>query len=538
VPSIYSVRKKKQNSVAITRSPSPVMVGGQSFLSRDLNPTILRFVEFWELIDVVEKHGYLRAAMSVVGRSTVGTWWTLRRHAEYGKRAPDRHRRRLINFYMPNKKEWNNIKDFQTFAYKLMIGAMYLKLVGQVAYHIIRDANNQAVGLDHLPGLVIPNVDSSGYFKTPAFVQYPTKNPKDAVFFNNPRDIVFITTPDWRGSPMGGSDIEALTEYILPLDIYLQVAARDYMKNRDKPEVVYELAPDISEEGFNNFVEELNARHSGPANMGRNPIAVQGEFKVHELRPYPNSLPYQDSRKAAREEELAVAGVSGAKMGISDQMASANIRELRREFHETSMRPLFRLIEIAFYEQIHVREFGFMGWEFTFSNPDFLSAVERATVDMRYHDMGVLTPNEIRHDSLDKEPRKDEQGDMYVDQGSDAEDSEPTDYPGSPPEGRPVEPDDPSQTGEPTLDDQDPPRGDGHDETTRDNVLRELRQWRTFVIRRMRYGRKTRDFNTREIRPELRDLIKEYVGRAVSPSEVTQIFNEVIEAVEEAYDAS
>ena len=34
-----------------------------------------RFAAFWDLMSTVKVHGYVRAAMSVIGRSTVGTWW-------------------------------------------------------------------------------------------------------------------------------------------------------------------------------------------------------------------------------------------------------------------------------------------------------------------------------------------------------------------------------------------------------------------------------------------------------------------------------
>lgn len=531
MPGIYTTTRKTGNRVSVVRSigGGGATVGEQFFLSHDLNPTLKRFTEFWSLIDVIQRHGYLRAALSVVGRAAVGTWWTLRRHREYGKSAREIHRKRLYAFYMSSKKQWTNIKDYQTFAYKLMIGAMYLKLVGQVAYQIVRDESGTPVGLDHLPGVIIPNVDASGAFRSPAFIQYPTKNPSNKVEFENPRDIVYIVNPDWRGSPMGGSDVEALTEYVLPMDIYLQVAAREYLRNRDKPEVVYELAPDISEQGFRDFVNEMSLRRSGPSNMGKNPVVVQGDFKVHELRPYPNALPYQDSRKLAREEELAVVGVSGSKLGIGE--GGAGLRELRREFHETSMRPLFRLIELALYEQVHVREYGIDGWELVFNNPDFLTAVERATVDMRYHGMGATNPNEIRADSLGKEPRTDPQGSMYADQLK----LTPQNSPGSPPEGRPVEPDDPSQIGEPTLDDQDPPRGDQHDDEPRSRLLRELRQWRTFSVNRYKPGKQLRAFETQYVDRQLYDLISGYISTATDKSEVARVFDEVIATIQETW---
>lgn len=498
---------------------------------RSTNSSIVRFTEFWDLMDTVRQHGYVRAAMSVVGRSTVGAWWKLREHEEWGTKATERQRKKLYSFYMQQPRDWTNIKDFQNLAYKLIIGAQYLRFFGQVAYEILRDSAGSAVGFDHLPGLVVPNVDKNGNFKEPAFIQYPTRDPAHKVEFKNPRDIVFIINPDWEGSPLGGSDVEALTVFNLPLDIHLQTAAREYMKNRDRPEVVYELSEELSAEAFQTFVAEMEARHRGSSNMGRSAVALQGEFKVHELRPLPDALPYQSSRKDNREEEMAVLGVSGAKLGLSESMASANLREMRREFHETNMLPMFKLIELGFYEQVHVREFDAPGWELKFNNPSFMTAVEQATVDMRYHQMGVLNPNEIRY-GLGRPPR--EGGDEYVDSKKET----PEEPQGSPPEGREEEPDAPSNVGEPSDSADDPVRGDQHDEEPRerDAVLKELKLWRSFAIRRTKRGKSVREFNSDIISPDIRQIIYTYLKQANSVSEVASVFDDAIDEINQMYE--
>ena len=296
------------------------------------------------------------------------------------------------------------------------------------------------------------------------------------------------------------------------------------------------LSPDISEDGFNQFVDEMEARHAGAGNMGRNQIAVQGEFDVKELRPLPDGLPYQQSRDQARDEELAVAGVSGAKLGLVDDMSNANLKENRREYHETSMVPLFRMVELCFYEQIHQREFGYDGWEFKFNAPDFLTAVEKATVHMRYHGMGVLNPNEIRHD-LGKPPREDEGGNAYFDPAAQQNEQ------GSPPEGRPQEPDDPSQTGEPTLDDQDPPRGDGHDEETEHIllaadgalVLEELRTWERFAKNRAKRNKPMRVFRSDILPKEVIDIIHSKLSDDMTQDDVAYVFEGAYETVRELW---
>jgi hypothetical protein len=540
VANIYGYRKDAKVGFVRGLADRSIQIGSQTYSTDDLNTSLAKFQEHFNLLETIQRHGYLRAAMSVVGKSTIGSWWNIRKHAEYGDKARDGQRKRLYEFYMFKNRQWDNIKDYQSIAYKLMIGAMYLRYFGRAAYQIVRNEVGTPLGFDFLPGLVLPNVDREGYFKEPAFVQYPSATLTDRVEFEDPRDIIYVVNPDWSGSAMGGSDIEALTTYVLPIDLYLMLGAREYLKNRDKPEVIYSLPPDISDEAFDAFVREMEARRSGMSNLGRNPIAIQGEFDVKELEQMPDGLPYQDSRKDARDEELAVAGVTGAKLGLSEYMTNANLRELRREFHETSLVPLFIQQEISFYEQIHVREFRYPGWEFKFNSPDFLNLVEKATVHMRYWQIGVMNPNEIRHER-GLPARSDDMGDIYRDQlltvVDDLTDDDPQGditMPGTPPEGREEDPGAPAAVGEPNMDDPDPVRGDQHDETPRESMISELRQWRTFALKRKKRGKSVREFNTVYIPAEVRRMIQSEVSKASSCVELAIVFEEAVAAFEEA----
>ena len=548
-----TVAKKEEKSnrqiAIIQRGPvsefNPTFPGDiQALLRDDVHPSFEKFLLFWTMMDTIKVHGYSRAAMSAIGRATVGAWWKLSKHEEWGKEGTERQRRRLYKFYTSKEREWDNIKDFQSLAYKLLIGAMYLRFFGQVAYHLVRNKAGQVIGLDHLTGMVVPYVDEFGYFKEPAFIQYPSKDPRIRVEFKDQRELVFITNPDWEGSPLGGSDIEALTNYSLPLDIYLQTAAREYLKNSTRPELIFMLPADISDDAFEAFVAQLTAKYAGSQNIGKNPVAVQGELKIERVDDLPKGLPYQESRNSTREEILAVAGTGGALLGLTESISSANIREMRRQFHEITMEPLFKLLEQGFYEQVHVREFNTPGWIWGFNNPDFLTAVERATVHMRYLEQGVLNPNEAREE-LGLEPR--EGGDEYAAVGSGGEAQ------GSPPEGREDEPDDPSETGEPTDDDQDPDRGDQHDDETGKiieevenweeaeelattfqtevigQLIAEIQAWRKFAIKRFKRGRKLRRYHTDNIPEEVAFLLQADLEGAKDLEEIKILFNDVLE---------
>ena len=530
---ISTLTDKPKQQVDLIRSSPTIRIGENTFRLEDLNPSLAKFESFWDYMDTIYAHGYLRGAMSVIGRSAIGAWWTLRKHDEYGSQARQIQRKRLYSFYMMTEnRDWRNIHDFQSFAFKLLIGVMYLRYFGRAAFLVLRNSEGTPIGLDFLPGLVIPNTDSEGYFRSPAFVQYTTRDPRDLIEYASPRDIIFVSNPDWEGDPLGGSDIESLAQYTIPLDIYLQSAASNYMQNRDVPEGIYQLSPDTDDDSYEAFKSIVAEMYRGHLNAGKSLVTVRGEVDFKPTRSMPSDLPYQDARTSTREEILGVSGTGGAKMGLTADISNANIREYRREFHETTMIPLFRLVELAFYEQIHVREFNTLGWEFKFNQPDFLTAVERATVDMREYQIGKVNPNELRQrDGLP--PRTDDQGDLYYDQLMAQQALLPTGgQPGSPPEGRPVEPDDPSQVGEPNTGPQPPVRGDGHDDNTREDaaLLGELRKWRAFALRRVKRGKPLRVYESRVIPTELGEVIQAYLEKASDADGVAAVFDDVFSA--------
>ena len=122
----YKIRNRdlpntgKKLSVIKEYDRGVITIGSQKIRIEDLNPTIQRFNQFWELMSAIKQHGYLRAAISVVGKSAVGSWWYLAKHPEAKAEPPDLQRRKLMEFYSFKNKDWTNIKDYQNFAHKLV----------------------------------------------------------------------------------------------------------------------------------------------------------------------------------------------------------------------------------------------------------------------------------------------------------------------------------------------------------------------------------------------------------------------------------
>jgi len=534
---------KKKSSVK-SRLIKTKGVAGLSIPSTDtilnyrLDPVSMaarKFVMFWDMMEVLRIHGYLRAATSIVGRTALSAGWELVRNVDFLNDAKKYQYKKLKRFYAFENRDWSNIRDYYSFAHKIKIAVMYLHYFGQCAFHIIRDESGNALGLDFLHGLNVPNIDEHGNFKSPAFYQYTSPDPKAKVEFSKFEDIIYITNPDFAGSILGSSDAESLASFNLPLDILLQDAANNYIINRDKPEAIYQLPEDITDEAFEAFAQLMDKKYSGTGNIGNNPMVVSGEMTVTELSGMPDALPYNESRAQTRSEMLAVLATPGEKLGVpASETSGTSLKEIRREFHESTMIPIFALIEQGFKDQIHLREFDIVGWDFKFGQPDFLTAVERATVNMRYRDIGVFSANEIRAE-LHLTARDDEDGDEYVPTKGISDEEEQ----GSPPEGREDDPDSPANVGEPTLDDQDPPRGDDHDDAKvlklRD-IRKELKQWQDYLLRRLDKNRpmhEIRNFELRDVPMEIGALLEMELSIAVTKEDVKTVFDKVFEELEE-----
>jgi hypothetical protein len=141
--------------------------------------------------------------------------------------------------------------------------------------------------------------------------------------------------------------------------------------------------------------------------------------------------------------------------------------------------------------------------------------------------MSALTSNEIRQE-LGYQPRTDELGDKFLDEIESAKKA--GNQQGNPPEGREDRPDSPSEIDEPTLDDQDPPRGDQHDDDRNqrnEGLLTALREYRRFAIRRINDGKTLRPYESADIPVYMLDAIHARLKRCRTASGVKRVFSEV-----------
>jgi len=440
--------------------------------SMENSDLLYRYVMFKDVMDTLKVDGFFKASIDRIANSGVGAGWQLSKHADAFETASEDNKKKLEAFYWYAPDEWTNIRDFYGNSSKIAAALLYLRIFGQAAFHILKDEGGQPLGFEFIYGFVYPNVDKEGNFKDGvAFYQASLDTGKNIATYASD-EIIFIVNPDISGRPYGDMLVESLSQYSLPLDIYLQSSALSYIMKSRMPPAIWEVPEGIGDDEFDELADYIEDQYEGPENVGRVPLVVSGEINVKRLESFPNDIPYLEARQQTREEIFTVLGTSAKKLGLTEDSLD---KEERREFFEATMLPLFKYIEEGFTTQIHKRIFKIEDWVFLFGRLDFLDSVERATVHMRYIQSGVYSPDDVRAE-IGNGPRPDGGGDVYVDP---REANSSANNQGSPPEGREDRPDKPSDTGEPTLDDQDPPRGD-----RRSLIIDELSSLQRFVTKR------------------------------------------------------
>jgi len=462
-----------------------------SRLPRAITGRSSREEEILDLMDAVAVVPFLSASGAVIGRSVVGPGFDIV-EAELGAGGSKRKRQRILDFFNYVSPMQRSVKDIYSPLAKIYTTAFSFRMFGHSAWEIIRDkSTNVPLGFDIVPGVIKPNIEPDGTFKRPAYIQYLRVNGVDSKFdFNDPEDVVFFAVPDYSGG-IYMAELLALSEYTLPSEIYAAVAYRSLHENRDAPYSGFWYTPsDIDDDTFSRFVAMVNARYTGSANYGRNPIIMKGEGGFKSIAPARDDAPYLEGRQINRQEISATTGVSGAKHGIE---TSSDMRELRREFYESTMRPVMALIEESIYVNVCIRLFGAPEWKFKFRRPDFTTAVEDASIELRRIQWGQWSPNEARA-SRGEAPR--EGGDYYLVPANMNVDGKP-----GRPENQPV--DDNQGDMEPSEEDPVPPTQPPEQPVVEENaIVDELRKWRRFAMRVAGGKRFRRDFVPSEYMPE------------------------------------
>lgn len=507
------------------------------------------FDQFYNRCDVLRKaggkHSWTRASVMSVARAAVGGGFSFVRHPIFGRSLTEKDSEKVDQILEPVYNLFYGIVDnddyiqnLATLSDKLLYTIVSFVLYGQAAWEIVRDDNGKAIDFDVLPGITFPNVTKKGRFKSPAYL-FRAWNSQNVVKYSNPRDIVFFRWPGIDYSSFGSTEYEALSDVVIPADLYAGYAYKMHFENLEAPyNGVWEISPDTEDEDYKRFLSMLYHRYRGVKNFGKNPLAIRGQINFKETSSLSEEdAPYLEGRQYNQIEISAVTGVSSAKMGLAENATRTNYRELRRDFHENTLRPIFAIIEDVIYRQIFVREFKVKEHKLVFNRPDLTTALEEATIVTRYVQNGILNPNEARQ-IIGRPPREDEFGNVFLqpsnllESGTSGDTAQ--DDPNTNPEGGSARqfdqqrPPDQTRSEQEPLDNTKPPQNKSLD---RDNIINELKQWKTFQLRIVKGERLNREFVCEYVPQDVQHAIKNILTNHNDGEFVKELFNTLINEI-------
>jgi HK97 family phage portal protein len=491
------------------------------------------------------QHSWTRATVMTVARSAVGSGFSIVRHPVFGNVTAENQANKIgdiseieniYNFFYAPATSGRHIQDYYTTASKIMYTISSLVFYGQAAWEIIYDRNGQPIGFDPLPGFVFPNVDTEGKFQSPAYYYRPWNSTK-VYEYKRPRDIFYVTWPGTDLSIFGSSEYIAAAETSIPSDIYAAAVYRSHFENINAPfNGFWQISPNTSDEDYKRFVSMIINRYTGVKNFGRNPIVIRGDAEFKEMRSRSNDdAPYLEGRKYNQEEISALSGVSSSKLGLGSNVNRTNFREQRRDFWETTLRPVYAILEEAIYGQVFVKLFNKKEWSLSFNRPDLTTALEDATIYTRYLQNGIMNANEIRS-KINLPTRSDEDGWTYYQPAQVHLQTGLDEYGGSKEESS-RERDNTSGTTDRSGEMQRPSSSDrvSNDDSSKSYavdlaILSEIKTWKKFALKACDGKRAYRKFETVYLDKDIAEIIEQHIVENMGDKDfIRGFFDEILE---------
>ena len=484
----------------------------------------------FDLNDTHRIHAWLRANISAFGRSVIGTGMTLVPDSIYGETAAQEERDVLNKFYSSiDGRDFKNISDWYPPSSKIYRTSGQYRLYGQATWELRKNGFKEVASYDIVPGFIYPNCEENGDFKDPPFYQYLSSSGTSHELELKPEDIVLFMQPD-LGERLFSTDFESLSEFVLSTDLYLNLAMRSVLENYRTPMGVYSLDEMSTPEDVDSFSKKLDTLYKGADKYGSSAVVVRGETEFNTFAAPLKDLPFQAGHSSMQDEIEGVSGVSGAKLGRTGEVNRSNMREMRRDYWETTLQPVSLSLADQMYLLVHQRIFGIDTWRPKFNAPDFLTQVEKATIGMRGRQWSALNTNEFRayvfgYDAIEEDWAKEDYlwptnmaiagGSPINDMGDDED----------------VEEENPAD--EPNTDSDAPIRGDtDNTEEGKTSSIKEMRSYARFCLNRFDNPKKQRPFNFRSTPTEIIMMVnKALVEHGQSKDNVKQIFDAVIKGM-------
>ena len=226
-----------------------------------------------------------------------------------------------------------------------------------------------------------------------------------------PERIIHYRTFNPASDVVGQSTIKPLTR-VLATDILAQMYDEQFLKQGCRPPGVLSTEARLADPVRERLEADLKKR-GGPEGAGKMLILEQG-LTYQQMGLSQKDMEMPGLRAYDRESIMAATGVTGVIVCLqSANYATANAE--MRIFTENKIMPL--LDKIGQYDNAFLlSDFGpdIMGEHDYSVLPALAEDKEaKARVSSIYIKSGVLCPDEVRHDDLNKEPREDGEGGVY-----------------------------------------------------------------------------------------------------------------------------
>lgn len=283
----------------------------------------------------------------------------------------------------PNKRN----QTFREIIFKI---AVSLDLYGNAYLFIQRGADNNPVGIYHLPSKNIRlklNEDMTeikGYIYNAGIKQINYSK----------SDIIHFLIPDPENNFLGKATIDGFN-LTLEIDYLQNLYQRNFYRNDASPGMIIEVEREMMETEFERFKEKFRALYEGSGNTGRT-LFLDSGAKAKPFQVHPKDVEILNARVWIRDEIMSIFRVPKIILGVTTDVNRANAIQQLRTFNDNVIKPFAKLtIESkfnVFLQENYPGERLRLSMEYDFENDRELQ-LKAYELYMKY---GIATRDELR----------------------------------------------------------------------------------------------------------------------------------------------
>jgi len=233
---------------------------------------------------------------------------------------------------------------------------------------------------------------------------YVMRSPHREPVTFTPDEVIHFQLPNPSNDVYGEGRVELAVEEA-GIDLQALRANKSIFVNGLSPSAILILDEKADEEDAKRLTEMIRQNHTGADNRHK----ILAVSRVVDFKPYSMTLKDMEFiglRNLATEKVTTVMGVPKVLLGNHNSGDYATTKFLVREMHQNVFMPVQSIIGEAITEHlIHSINPDF---EWSLNKPDASDPDDLRKDQMLAKDKGILTADEVRHDSFGKEPMTEE----------------------------------------------------------------------------------------------------------------------------------